>query len=129
MIQGNCEVCKENASKYKCPVCVIKFCSVVCFKTHKESDSCVKPEPVEEKPSNDSEPVIQFETEDTVRTEKLNLLGLDKKVRGDLENQHLRRMLEHLNGSKNPNTDIEEAMKEPIFSEFVTHCLKVVEDE
>ncbi|KAG5514697.1 hypothetical protein RHGRI_035924 [Rhododendron griersonianum] len=38
-----CGVCDEAESKYKCPNCLIPYCSLVCFKKHKEVP-CVKPE-------------------------------------------------------------------------------------
>lgn len=31
-----CLVCDENESKYKCPKCSIPYCSLVCYKKHKE---------------------------------------------------------------------------------------------
>merc|ERR1711977_155910 len=34
-----CEVCNEQDSKYKCPKCRTSYCSVVCYKLHKDS-SC-----------------------------------------------------------------------------------------
>ncbi|KAG7987713.1 hypothetical protein I3843_03G148300 [Carya illinoinensis] len=37
-----CRVCKEAQSKYKCPSCLAPYCSVVCFKKHKEIP-CAKP--------------------------------------------------------------------------------------
>ncbi|KAJ9565012.1 hypothetical protein OSB04_000978 [Centaurea solstitialis] len=40
-----CKVCEEAESKYKCPACLIPYCSLVCFKKHKEI-SCIKPVPV-----------------------------------------------------------------------------------
>ncbi|WMV31947.1 hypothetical protein MTR67_025332 [Solanum verrucosum] len=48
-----CQVCDEAQSKYKCPNCFIPFCSLVCFKKHKEIP-CGKPEPEPE-----SEPVSE----------------------------------------------------------------------
>ncbi|GBN10414.1 hypothetical protein AVEN_12167-1 [Araneus ventricosus] len=57
------------------------------------------------------------------------LIGSDSDVRNDLENPHLRRMLEELNSSWNADVSIERAMKEPLFAEFVTHCLQVVDEE
>jgi hypothetical protein len=32
-----CEICGGKDVKYKCPVCVIRYCSVGCYKTHKEN--------------------------------------------------------------------------------------------
>ena len=37
---ANCEICKENAFKYKCPACSIKTCSLTCCKAHKQATSC-----------------------------------------------------------------------------------------
>ncbi|GMY25348.1 zinc finger HIT domain-containing protein 3 isoform X4 [Fagus crenata] len=47
-----CEVCNEALSKYKCPSCLTPYCSLLCFKKHKEIP-CAKPVPVssEEKPT------------------------------------------------------------------------------
>ena len=38
-------------------------------------------------------------------------------------------MISHLNSTSDPATDMGHAMKEPIFVEFVEHCLRVVEEE
>ncbi|XP_054717926.1 zinc finger HIT domain-containing protein 3-like [Uloborus diversus] len=125
-----CEICKANVSKYKCPVCLIKFCCVSCFKTHKDSGPCVKPEIIiEEKGTEVKDINYEFETEDTVPTEKLKLLSRDKFVRKDLENKYLREIIQSLCVSKDPYVSVEQAMQEPIFAEFVTHCLDVVEDK
>lgn len=32
-----CEVCHNQPYKYKCPICKFKYCSVSCYKKHKES--------------------------------------------------------------------------------------------
>ncbi|XP_048138809.1 zinc finger HIT domain-containing protein 3 isoform X2 [Rhodamnia argentea] len=37
-----CRVCNEAQSKYKCPSCLVPYCSLACFKRHKEAP-CVKP--------------------------------------------------------------------------------------
>ncbi|CAN8230125.1 unnamed protein product [Cochlearia groenlandica] len=46
-----CEFCKKVVSKYKCPTCLVPYCSLVCFKQHKETP-CAKPSPAEEKPAS-----------------------------------------------------------------------------
>ncbi|XP_039043768.1 zinc finger HIT domain-containing protein 3-like isoform X2 [Hibiscus syriacus] len=43
-----CEVCNQAKSKYKCPSCLVPYCSMPCFKTHKETP-CVKPESTQDK--------------------------------------------------------------------------------
>ncbi|XWS31325.1 hypothetical protein CRYUN_Cryun23aG0067100 [Craigia yunnanensis] len=43
-----CQVCNQAQSKYKCPSCLVPYCSLACFKRHKETP-CVKPESTKEK--------------------------------------------------------------------------------
>ena len=31
-----CIICNENASKYTCPSCSIRYCSIPCYKIHQE---------------------------------------------------------------------------------------------
>ncbi|SBT86983.1 conserved Plasmodium protein, unknown function [Plasmodium malariae] len=35
-----CNVCKEKTYKYRCPFCEIKYCSLICSKTHKSIFKC-----------------------------------------------------------------------------------------
>ena len=44
-----------------------------------------------------------------------------------LGNPHLQRMLRHMDNSERAEKDLEAAMKEPIFTEFVDQCLEIVE--
>uniref|UniRef100_A0A2N9ILR7 HIT-type domain-containing protein n=1 Tax=Fagus sylvatica TaxID=28930 RepID=A0A2N9ILR7_FAGSY len=62
-----CEVCNEALSKYKCPSCLTPYCSLLCFKKHKEIP-CAKPVPVssEEKPT----PVPESHVERPLTIEK-----------------------------------------------------------
>ncbi|WWC62390.1 uncharacterized protein I303_104986 [Kwoniella dejecticola CBS 10117] len=34
---SKCQICKDQISKYKCPACPIRYCSVACYKQHKVS--------------------------------------------------------------------------------------------
>lgn len=43
-----CLVCNEAVPKYKCPSCLVPYCSLACFKKHKEIP-CAKPVSSEEK--------------------------------------------------------------------------------
>eukprot|EP00274_Cyanoptyche_gloeocystis_P001937 CAMPEP_0196651752 /NCGR_PEP_ID=MMETSP1086-20130531/849_1 /TAXON_ID=77921 /ORGANISM="Cyanoptyche gloeocystis , Strain SAG4.97" /LENGTH=142 /DNA_ID=CAMNT_0041981925 /DNA_START=8 /DNA_END=436 /DNA_ORIENTATION=+ len=45
-----CQICQKAAFKYKCPTCRLKYCSVVCYKTHKESP-CVNQQAAASHPS------------------------------------------------------------------------------
>jgi hypothetical protein len=35
-MERKCGVCETNPSKYKCPSCRLSYCSVACYKKHKE---------------------------------------------------------------------------------------------
>lgn len=35
-----CQICKVNIKKYKCPTCEVVYCSLKCYKQHKESGTC-----------------------------------------------------------------------------------------
>ncbi|XP_010451144.2 PREDICTED: zinc finger HIT domain-containing protein 3 [Camelina sativa] len=46
-----CEICKKVVSKYKCPSCILPYCSLACFKIHKETP-CAKPSSTEDNPAS-----------------------------------------------------------------------------
>lgn len=37
---GTCQVCREQPSKYTCPRCSMRTCSVGCVKQHKQDNDC-----------------------------------------------------------------------------------------
>ncbi|XP_010433161.1 PREDICTED: zinc finger HIT domain-containing protein 3 isoform X2 [Camelina sativa] len=46
-----CEICKKVVSRYKCPSCILPYCSLACFKIHKETP-CAKPSSTEDNPAS-----------------------------------------------------------------------------
>ncbi|KPI95614.1 Zinc finger HIT domain-containing protein 3 [Papilio xuthus] len=122
-----CIQCSHSA-KYKCPKCRQPYCSVGCYKIHKENP-CSAPTPVTEPKSNVVHNTVEYEypTEDTVPIEKLQLLEQSSEVKKCLENPYVREMLELLDKSAYPDDLIKEYMIEPIFTEFADACLKVVQ--
>ncbi|GIY78399.1 hypothetical protein CEXT_123361 [Caerostris extrusa] len=124
-IGETCEVCNKVASKYKCPVCSVKYCSVACYKEHKASESCMKPEPVPvEQPDNE---VYKVDPSDAIEPEKLEKLGYHEGVLEDLKNPHLRDLFLKLISSRNRDEDLKEAKKSPVFQEFVSNCFEALE--
>ncbi|KAH9623215.1 hypothetical protein KSS87_006217 [Heliosperma pusillum] len=59
-----CLVCSEAKSKYKCPTCVIPYCSLACFKKHKETP-CINPKSVlpDEEPKDMSAKLVSRDEE------------------------------------------------------------------
>ncbi|XP_065197362.1 zinc finger HIT domain-containing protein 3-like [Sycon ciliatum] len=146
-----CAICSENASKYKCPRCLIRYCSLTCFKSHKESCSDDAPAQSQQgpdgtatsassgmrptsgapstagntssRPSPDSE---EDEDKDRVTAEQLQALGVSAPLRDMLHNHHLRDVLRGVDASASATVALKAAMQLPIFSEFADECLRVV---
>ncbi|XP_067008974.1 zinc finger HIT domain-containing protein 3 [Anabrus simplex] len=123
-----CEVCQSQLPKYKCPSCRIVYCSLGCWKSHKES-SCSHQRKENDEPniSIEKKEEYYFQTEDTVPIEKLQLLRESEGLRDILRNPHVRDMLSAIDSSPNPAAAMKAAMLEPIFVEFADKCLELVE--
>ncbi|XP_075213051.1 zinc finger HIT domain-containing protein 3 [Lycorma delicatula] len=124
----SCKVCNGKKTLYKCPTCLIPYCSLDCWKTHKR----VKCKPVVHKNKFDEENVkkengYQYLTDSTVPMEKLKLLGNSEGLSEVLKNPHVRNMILAIDRSENPAKAMEDAMLEPIFVEFADECLKIVQ--
>jgi hypothetical protein len=39
-VKAQCELCKKEAAKYKCPRCALRTCSLACVKDHKTKFHC-----------------------------------------------------------------------------------------
>ncbi|KAF9822632.1 hypothetical protein SFRURICE_012411 [Spodoptera frugiperda] len=125
----SCTHC-EQVAKYKCPVCRVPYCSVSCYKIHKETP-CSPPQepPKETNYSNTKEIEYDYPTEDTVPIEKLKLLEQSTELKKCLENPHVREILDLLDTSPYPDELMKKYMQEPIFTEFVDACLNVVQPQ
>eukprot|EP00118_Oscarella_pearsei_P009741 m.56846 g.56846 ORF g.56846 m.56846 type:complete len:144 (+) comp34661_c0_seq6:17-448(+) len=131
---SSCQICREKPWKYKCPVCVVRYCSVACFKSHKE-DNCKPAVPLNRKEdgelsSSDNEAVATLTTEnieedDIVSVEKLHQLGQSKEIHEMLKNPHLRDILQSIYRSSNPEVELGDALDIPIATEFADECLKI----
>ncbi|XP_063397442.1 zinc finger HIT domain-containing protein 3-like isoform X2 [Mytilus trossulus] len=140
-----CEVCTENESKYKCPACLLKYCSLLCYKKHKEACKDTRDKTEQSKKSDEDTNVIcsvektedrvsvekleelEDQSEDRVSVEKLEELEHSVPLRQMLENPHLRTILQDLAKSTNPAKQMEKFMHEPLFLEFADECLQTVE--
>ncbi|XP_041865162.1 zinc finger HIT domain-containing protein 3 [Melanotaenia boesemani] len=136
-----CNVCSKETPKYRCPVCRITYCSLGCYKNHK--DTCL---PIEKPASNNPEPkntasIVSTEPWsvdddlhedviiDKVPLQKLQLLDHSKELRDLLYNPHLRHLLRSIDSAENKDHAMKAAMQEPLFNEFSDQCLKIVENE
>ncbi|XP_005183595.1 zinc finger HIT domain-containing protein 3 [Musca domestica] len=131
-----CIVCHEVTNKYKCPKCLGQYCSLKCYKVHKDSPECVlKVNETEIAKTlavdDEEEPTVHepFKTEDTVPKEKLQMLGTNESLKNLLYNPHLRNLLTEIDTAPNAWKAIRAAMQEPLFLEFADECLKIVEPQ
>ncbi|KXS10877.1 hypothetical protein M427DRAFT_115459 [Gonapodya prolifera JEL478] len=124
-----CGVCNLEPPKYKCPTCLINYCSLACFKNHK-AIGCTKPEPVVPPHSADEPKAgIALEDEDdaALTDEQLRALGTDPAIRALLSSPDLRQVLNDIDSSKDPEARLERARANvPEFVQFVETCLDTV---
>ena len=130
-----CSVCKTVEKKYKCPVCMIFYCSLDCFKIHKTttcnsfSQSSDEEDPGVVVDTLGEDASMLFPTQNTVPLEKLQLLGKSEKMKELLSNKHLRDFLTFLDSSEDKAMLMRKAMREPLFLEFVDVCLETMNPE
>lgn len=119
-----CQVCQEAESKYKCPKCVIPYCSLSCFKQHKpENYSCSIQKSETDKQTKDCKENAKIDyipTQESVKLSKDQLLKLAKNpvLRKRLEDQHLQKYLKALNQSEDPDEIFEQLQNNERFNEF-----------
>ncbi|KAL1330074.1 hypothetical protein AAHE18_12G086700 [Arachis hypogaea] len=96
-----CQVCNEAQSKYKCPSCYVPYCSLACFKNHKEFP-CEKPSAQEDKTMSSNE------------------------IRDALNNKALQELVCSINCSPNPENELDKAMAEEAFHLFTDKILSTI---
>ncbi|XP_013695685.2 zinc finger HIT domain-containing protein 3-like isoform X2 [Brassica napus] len=135
-----CEICEKVVSKYKCPSCLVPYCSLGCFKKHKETP-CAKPSSTEEKPASPAKEVSVVENKDvvaktehkasassaakevpvarpiTVEEEKyvvektqLEAIASSSEIREALKDEALQKLISSIDSSSNPLQELDEAM-------------------
>ncbi|KAJ8412395.1 hypothetical protein AAFF_G00127310 [Aldrovandia affinis] len=133
-----CSVCSEQIPKYKCPVCKTRYCSVSCYKKHK--DDCL---PVKQAASpaldlsvthNSAEGgwsvgdlLDEDAQSDRVPLQRLKELGESEELRALLCNPHLRQLLLTVDQAENKSDVMKVVMQEPLFVELADQCLQIVE--
>jgi len=135
-MSGSCEVCHEETSKYKCPQCLVKYCSLPCFRQHK--GVCEDKQTASQTSQLDSVPQPKgssrtstecTDSEDFVPIDRLTKLEGNVHLASMLSNPHLQDVIREVNSARNTELCLNNAMKEPLFLEFAEECLRVVEND
>ncbi|KAJ3166400.1 hypothetical protein HDU88_003268 [Geranomyces variabilis] len=122
-----CLVCQVAPSKYKCSTCRLPYCSLACYKVHK-AVPCSAPVPTEPEPKS-KPPRNNNEEDDTSRLseEQLAKLANSKELKSMVADPHLKRLLEAIDSSPDPERAYDDAMaREPAFQDFVGRTLETV---
>ncbi|KAF9428473.1 hypothetical protein BGZ94_002264 [Podila epigama] len=114
-----CRVCDTNEFKYKCPICTIPYCSLSCYKKHKDT---IPVPPVEQRPD-----YLQEESVALLNDEQLSRIAQSTKLQEFLQNDGLRRLIRMIDSSENPEYALDKARKEDQrFMEFSEEILAIV---
>jgi len=129
----SCEVCHEIVSKYKCPQCLLKYCSLPCYRQHKGACITLDDGLTSRNISQNTElekasAECAVDSEDFVNEEQLKKLESDSHLHHMLQNPHLQQLLRDVNSASDTKLCLDKAMKEPLFIEFAEQCLNVVDN-
>ncbi|RZC62324.1 hypothetical protein C5167_024077 [Papaver somniferum] len=137
----NCEVCKDAISKYKCPSCFAPYCSITCYKKHKETPCSKQVASNAETPSSnqvtpDQKPCptllskrsLEVEEPDLILPEtKLQSIVLCNEIRDALKDEKLRQLIYNIDSATNSENELENAMKLEDFRILSEKILSVIE--
>ncbi|XP_044501371.1 zinc finger HIT domain-containing protein 3 isoform X1 [Mangifera indica] len=125
-----CQVCNEAQSKYKCPTCLAPYCSLACFKKHKEIP-CVKPESIEEKsiaiPQSSAErPLNVDEPGEVLQKVQLESIASSSEIRDVLKDESLQKLILSIDSSSDAETELDKAMGTEAFRAFADKIQSVI---
>eukprot|EP00762_Andalucia_godoyi_P007321 ANDGO_01584.mRNA.1 putative zinc-finger protein C4F10.19c len=131
-----CEVCEKTEAKYKCPICRFQYCSVVCYKTHKERCMGVATAAAaNEACSGDSGPqltstVVQpsAPVEHQVATAgdfggMMDRVSADPAVVQWLASDRLKQTVRSIHAASDPMSLLQQHLQDPEFQMFAQSCL------
>ncbi|XP_044501373.1 zinc finger HIT domain-containing protein 3 isoform X2 [Mangifera indica] len=113
-----CQVCNEAQSKYKCPTCLAPYCSLACFKKHKEIP-CVKPESIEEKS-------IAIPQSSAERPLNVDEPASSSEIRDVLKDESLQKLILSIDSSSDAETELDKAMGTEAFRAFADKIQSVI---
>ncbi|KAH7577752.1 hypothetical protein JRO89_XS01G0294400 [Xanthoceras sorbifolium] len=134
-----CQVCNDAQSKYKCPSCLTPYCSLLCFKKHKEIP-CAKPESTEEK-SNVmlsylctvvpelpvEKPLPADEPSEVLQKVQLESIASSSEIRDALKDESLQKLISDIDGSPDAENALDKAMEVEVFRIFTDKVLPLVD--
>ncbi|KAL3517766.1 hypothetical protein ACH5RR_020355 [Cinchona calisaya] len=130
--QKTCKVCEEAESKYKCPSCLIPYCSLLCFKKHKEIP-CSKPQSSSQDKSSPPAPAVHIEKPYDVdepdvllQQEQLETIASSSEIRDILKNAELQKLISKIECSAEAEEELYKAMEVDAFRIFTEKILSTI---
>ncbi|KAI8336548.1 hypothetical protein BC941DRAFT_514001 [Chlamydoabsidia padenii] len=126
---NHCGVCQVNTPKYKCSTCLIPYCSLVCYKTHKETP-CQPAQPTTQnldthQKDKQTADIDDDEEETRLTPEQLQQLATSDQVRSFLEYPQIRDLVTKIDLAPQPDKLLDTIRKEDsVFDDFVLALLK-----
>ena len=133
-------------AKYRCPTCLIRYCSLACYKTHKakavgEKGACVATNPsakseIKAETTSATKEKIDFKTAHAstlsqkpkkLRASQFAALENSNEVVSRLKSSQLQEVIKGILASKNPSSSLKNRIEgDPYFAEFADHVLLAV---
>ncbi|KAI5680013.1 hypothetical protein M9H77_01240 [Catharanthus roseus] len=145
-----CKVCDNAQSKYKCPSCLIPYCSLPCYKKHKEVP-CVKPEPASREqlqvpcvkpessskeqlpvaaPPAEQEKVFYFdEPSEVLQHYQLESVASTSEIREALKDEGLKKLIYNIDSSADAETELNKAMEVEAFRLFSEKIISAISSD
>ncbi|KAI9257623.1 hypothetical protein BY458DRAFT_535227 [Sporodiniella umbellata] len=117
-----CEVCNNAESKYKCPKCKLQYCSLVCFKNHK--DELTKEQPSRKDIKTVGDP--DDEEPSRLTPEDLRKVLHSDDIHKFLEYSQIRKLVKLVDGSPQPEKTLDQLRSEDHkFDEFTQKLVEI----
>ncbi|KAA8543451.1 hypothetical protein F0562_021054 [Nyssa sinensis] len=126
-----CQVCDEAQSKYKCPTCLIPYCSLICFKKHKEIP-CVKLASSSEAKltsgsvSHVERPYHVDEPSEVLQQLQFESIASSSEIRDALKDEELQKLIQNIDGSPDAGSELDKAMELEVFRIFTNKILSTI---
>ncbi|KAI9181232.1 hypothetical protein LWI28_012742 [Acer negundo] len=127
-----CQVCNVAQSKYKCPSCLSPYCSLLCFKKHKETPCAKKPESTQEKEKSIvlelpvEKPLAADEPSEVLQKVQLESIASSSEIRDALKDESLQKQILEIDGSLDAENALDKAMELEVFHIFTDKILSAV---
>ncbi|KAI9091844.1 zinc finger HIT domain-containing protein 3-like protein [Phlyctochytrium arcticum] len=122
----DCFICQKELAKYKCSICEVPYCSLGCYKKHKETPctaKVVKAPPIVLPPSSAGNV-----KPDPLTEAQLSQLADNEDLRELISHPELQRVLHEINSAQNPEEVYDKAMMyAPGFQELKDLIVDTVE--